>query len=242
MACYILLDTETTGHGDEDRICQLAFITLKGRSVEVHNSLCKPPLAIKYEAMAVHHITEEMVEDKPSYALCDAARILDDLNAPENVLIIQNAPFDLGMLEKEGFVWKGKLIDTLRCMKHLEPELSSHGLQFLRYAKGFYKEEESIQQEMGLASIQAHDALGDVIVLRQLMSYLVAKVDRDIERLIALTQAPILYRTFRFGKYKDREIAEIAREDAGYLRWMLEKMDNLDDDMRYTLKQALGTL
>jgi len=141
MAKYILLDTETTGVEEKDRICQLAFLVLDKSDIKSYDSLCKPPLPINYWAMSVHNITNEDVEDKPSFENCESALKLDELNSEENILIIQNAPFDLGMLKKEGFEWRGKLIDTLRCIKHLEPEHESHSLQYLRYALGFYKDE-----------------------------------------------------------------------------------------------------
>ena len=58
--------------------------------------------------------------------------------------------------------------------------------------------------------------------------------------MVDLTNTPILVKTFRFGKHKGKELAQVAREDAGYLRWMLSSMDNLDDDMRYSINTVLG--
>ena len=61
---FIFLDTETTGTEKEDRLCQLAYKTEKG---EIINQLFKPPLPIAIEPMCVHHITNEMVADKPAF-------------------------------------------------------------------------------------------------------------------------------------------------------------------------------
>lgn len=238
MAKFILLDTETTGTEEKDRICQLAFVVLDKNETESYDSLCKPPLPIGYFAMSVHNITNEDVEGKPPFKECESAIKLNELNSEENILVIQNAPFDLGMLKKEGFEWKGKLIDTLRCIKHLEPEHESHSLQYLRYALGFYKEEKELAQKFGI-EIKAHDALGDVIVLNILMKYLVSKVDRDINRLVELTQEPILYETMTFGKYKKKRFEEIAKTDRQYLEWAMKSMD-LDSDMRYTINHYLN--
>jgi DNA polymerase III epsilon subunit-like protein len=239
MAKFILLDTETTGTDPEDRICQLAFIALEGKESTVYNDYCKAPLDIKYGAMAIHHITNEMIADAPLYWDCEAAIALDSYNEEENILIIQNAPFDLGMLKKEGFEWNGKVIDTLRVIKHLEPDLDSHALQYLRYAKDFYLEEGAICKAMDLI-LQPHDALSDVVVLKQLMSYLVKKVDRNIDELVQLTKKPILYKKMRFGKHKDEPLEEVAKTDPGYLNRALKNMDNLDDDLRYSLNFYLG--
>lgn len=240
MARFILLDTETTGVEEEDRICQLAFLILDKNGMEAHESLCRPPLPISLKAMSIHHITNEMLEDKPPFAECESGKKLEELNKEENILIIQNAPFDLGMLAKEGFEWKGQLIDTLRCIKHLEPNHESHALQYLRYALGFYKEEEAIAQELGVA-IKAHDALGDVIVLNLLMKYLVRKVDRDINRLVELTNTPILYETITFGaKYKRGEdrYEDIVKTDRRYLEWAMNNLA-LDDDVKYSIRHWL---
>ncbi len=61
---YIFLDTETTGIEKEYRLCQLAYKTETG---EIVNELFKPSLLIAIEAMSIHHITNEMVEDKPAF-------------------------------------------------------------------------------------------------------------------------------------------------------------------------------
>jgi len=238
MKKYIILDTETTGKDEEDRIIQLAFLVVDKNEKRAVESFCKAPVDIKYEAMAVHHIVPQMIEDKPSFGECEAAKILNELNNEENILVIQNAQFDLKMLKKEGFEWKGALIDTLRCAKHLLPEIDKHGLQYLRYRLGFYKEEKSLSNEFGV-DIKAHDALGDVIVLYSLMKYLVNKADRDIKKLIDLTNTPVLCQKIPFGKYKNQNIKDIAQNDPSYLQWAIKSMDNLDEDMRYSMEYYL---
>ena len=241
MAQFILLDTETTGIEENDRICQLAFLLMDKNGMQAHESLCKPPLPISLKAMSIHHITNEMVADKPSFWESESGKKLAELNKEENILVIQNAPFDLGMLAREGFEWKGQLIDTLRCIKHLEPHLESHALQYLRYALGFYKEEGAIAEQLGV-EIKAHDALGDVIVLNLLMKYLVAKVERNISRLVELTNTPILYETITFGaKYKRGEdrYEDLVKKDRQYLEWAMNNLA-LDDDVKYSITHYLN--
>lgn len=240
----IILDTETTGTGERDRICQLSFLVaqrvLVGCEIEaVHNNLCRPPLPIGYGAMAVHHITNEQVEKKPSCTETAAFQVLETLNNATNVLVIQNAPFDLAMLSKEGFAPRCALIDTLRCLKHLYPDLESHALQYVRYAFGLYKSEQREAKKFGIR-IAAHDALGDVLILKLLLDELLK--EHSVEALITLTGRPIRYETFKFGKYKGTKIEEIAQNDPGYLEWMLTPKENeepLDADWRYTLNLAL---
>ncbi len=241
---FVILDTETTGAEEKDRICQLAFIVAKPQLVgseidEVHEDLCKPPLPISYGAMAVHHITNEMVQKKPTCTETKSWKRLMELNVPDNILVIQNAPFDLAMLEKEGFASKMRLIDTLRCLRHLYPDMEAHGLQYARYAFSLYKSEKKEAKSIGL-KIQAHDALGDVLVLKLLLDFLL--LEHTPEELVALTAKPIIYKTFRFGKYRGEKIVDVAKKDPGYIEWLLtekESQESLDEDWRQTLEKAL---
>ena len=241
---FVMLDTETTGAGPSDRLCQIAFLVAQnGADLTLHQDLCKPPLPIGAGAMAVHHITPEMVENAPEYAACESAAVLADLNDGENILVIHNAPFDVGMLQREGVAWKGAVIDTLRCARHLI-ESESHALQYLRYQLGLYREEPAIADRLGVA-IAAHDAVGDVVVLYLLMQHLLAQVGKSaagIEQLITLSSQPVLIKRFRFGKHKGMAFEEVARSDPGYLDWLLKaemQKSEPDEDLRYTLQHYL---
>jgi DNA polymerase-3 subunit epsilon/exodeoxyribonuclease X len=57
MAKYVLLDTETTGADEKDRIIQLGYIVLEGSDVKVYNEFCSSEVPISYRAMEVHGIT-----------------------------------------------------------------------------------------------------------------------------------------------------------------------------------------
>ena len=244
MPAYILFDTETTGNGENDRIIQVgAMIVHDKEHIEIFDELCSTDVPISLEAMEVHNITPEAIADKPPFEKTEFAARLNELNDPRNYLIAHNISFDLGMLEKEGFRNRCKRIDTVRCARHLLPDLPAHRLQYLRYALGLYRQEEEEAEKLGV-SIKAHDAIGDVLVMKLLLSYLVNEVKKrfpgthPMEKLVSLTQTPVLIKTFKFGKYKERSIEEISREDLGYLQWMYNNLD-LDEDMRYTLKQYL---
>jgi len=240
MAKYIILDTETTGTGETDRVIQLGFIVLGVNPIEVHNEFNSSDTPINFGAMEVHGITPDLLEGKPSCTETSAYKRLLELNTPDNYLIIHNAPFDIKMLEKEGFSTQMQVIDTLRVAKHVLPDEEAHRLQYFRYKMELYKEEEAEADKLGIV-VKAHDAIGDVLVLKLLLSKLRETVqvqfpsENPVEKMVELTKTPILVKMFRFGKHKGKELAEVAREDAGYLRWMLTSMDNLDDDMRYSI-------
>ncbi len=239
MTHYILFDTETTGNQEEDRIIQVGALILYGKEVEVYDELCLAPKEISIEAMEVHHITPDIIAQKPLYSETAFAKRLDALNQPQNYLIAHNIKFDLGMVEKEGFDNKYQLIDTVRCAKHLYPELPYHRLQYLRYALALYEDEKEEASKAGV-TIKAHEAIGDVLILKLLLSKLRQRCEEQfpeakvMDKLVVLTNTPVLMQTFKFGKYKGREIQDIAHEDAGYLKWMRKNLE-LDEDLAYTL-------
>ena len=246
MAKFVLLDTETTGAGDNDRIIQLGYMVLDGKKVEVYNDLCSAEVPIGYGAMEVHGITPDMIEGKPECTQTNAFQTLHELNTPENVLIIHNAPFDLGMLAKENFTSQMRLIDTLRCARHLFEDEESHRLQYFRYRFGLYKIEQAEADALGIV-VKAHDAIGDVLVLKLFLTELRKRLQErfegvnPIDKMVELTQTPVFYtRPLKFGKYKGKTLSEIAEADKGYLTWMLGNMDSLDEDMRYSIGRVLG--
>ena len=245
MAQYILFDTETTGNQEEDRIIQIGAMVVHSKDkVDVYDELCSTVLPIKIEAMAVHNITPELIENKPPYSQTKFASMLNAANNMENYLIAHNMPFDLGMLQKEGFVPNIKLIDTLRVARHLIKEDHSKALQYLRYKLELYKKEEAEAKKYNI-TIKAHDAIGDVLVMKLLLSYLVQLCKAQfpginpMEKMVELTKTPIFVETFKFGKYKGRSIEEVCDEDIGYINWMMDSMD-LDEDMKYTLDRIMG--
>jgi len=244
MAAYVLFDTETTGTQTQDRIIQVGAMVVHGRdNIEVFDELCSAPVPITLEAMEIHNITPDVIESQPSYEETNFAKKIAELNKEENYLIAHNISFDLGMLEKEGFENHYTLIDTLRCSKHLLDNMPYHRLQYLRYALELYKTEGVEASKLGIG-IKAHDALGDVLVMKLLLSKLVALAKskeptrNPMETLATLTQTPVLLKTFKFGKHKGKEISQVVREDSGYIKWMQKNMD-LDEDMMHTLEYYL---
>jgi DNA polymerase-3 subunit epsilon/exodeoxyribonuclease X len=241
---YILLDTETTGTSENDRVIQLGYIVLGGKEIEVYNEFCSCDVPINFAAMEVHGITQEMIKDKPTCKELGAYKRLLELNTPQNYIIIHNAPFDLTMLEKEGFDTKMKVIDTLRVAKHILPDEEAHRLQYFRYKMEIYKDEKKEADKLGI-EVKAHDAIGDVLILKLFLSKLRKLIENKfpdenpVEKMVDLTNTPILIKIFKFGKHKGKTLAEVAKDDASYLRWMLQSMDNLDDDLRYSINLAL---
>lgn len=235
----IFLDVETTGVEPKDRICALGSVAEEASGITTHADLVKPPLKIRPDAMAVHHITNEAVAGSPAFMQSSTAQWLQQCNIPENVLVGHNVGFDLTMLQKEGLVWQGGFVDTLKCARHLMPECDQYGLQYLRYELGLYKKEAAEAEALGI-DLRAHDALADAYQVRRLYGYLLEMA--DAERLQTLTTEPVLITKFSFGKHKGRYIEEVAMHDRGYLEWMLNEMFDMDEDLRYSVEYFLRTL
>ncbi|WP_370678555.1 DNA polymerase III subunit epsilon [Comamonas sp. GB3 AK4-5] len=103
MSRLIVLDTETTGLSavDGDRIVELGCVELVNRKLTGNNLhlYFNPERDSHEEALRVHGLTTEFLRDKPKFA--EKARdILAYLQGADEV-IIHNAPFDVGFLNKE---------------------------------------------------------------------------------------------------------------------------------------------
>ena len=98
----IFLDTETTGLSPEqgDRIVEIGCVELVNRKLTGSNKhfYVNPGRDSHEEALKVHGITTEFLRDKPKFeAVVD--ELMDFIRGAE--IIIHNAPFDIGFLNKE---------------------------------------------------------------------------------------------------------------------------------------------
>jgi len=235
MRKYIFLDTETTGKDEIDRIVQLSYFVydISSELPTIYDDYCNPEIKIPYIAMETHHITNEFIENKPHIKDTKAYRVLEELNDENNIMIIHNAPFDIGMLKKEDFEWRGKIIDTLKCSKHLLPDMESFRLTYLRYALEIYKEEEIEAKKLGIEIKYAHDAVTDILLLKLLFNKLMGLIDRKVSRLIELSSKNVILSKINFGKYSGKSFQEIKLLDNKYLEWLSK--NSTDEDVLYTI-------
>lgn len=89
---WAILDTETTGLSCAE-IVEVTIIDIEGNPLI--NTLVKPKIPIPIEAINIHGITNEMVENAPTFP-----DIYADLSTicKENKLLIYNADFDVSIL------------------------------------------------------------------------------------------------------------------------------------------------
>ncbi len=102
MSRQIILDTETTGLEPEEghNIIEIGCVEMVGRKLtgNTYHQYIKPDREVDAEAMDVHGITNEFLQDKPKFAAV-MSEFLDFVRGAE--LIIHNAAFDIGFLNKE---------------------------------------------------------------------------------------------------------------------------------------------
>ena len=241
MKKIIFLDTETTGNElKKDFLCQLAYKTTD----ETFCELYKPPIQIPPEASAVHHITNKMVADKKSFKESDEYKKIKTLIESSNsVMIAHNAKFDYEIIKKEGII-PPNVICTLRVARAQDKNniIPQYRLQYLRYYLDIDIEAE------------AHDALGDVLVLEKLYERLLDKIMKEngvseeeaVKKMIEISSRPSIMNMFNFGKYNGKTVAEVVQMDRGYLEWMLTQKEQnnseTEEDWIYTLKHYLGKL
>jgi DNA polymerase III subunit epsilon len=126
----IFLDTETTGLSPDngDRIIEIGCVELVARKLTGNNKhfYLNPERDSHEDALKVHGISNEFLKDKPRFGVI-AQELLEYLNGAE--IIIHNAPFDVGFLNKELEICGqhpitahvSKITDSLMMAKELYP-------------------------------------------------------------------------------------------------------------------------
>ncbi len=236
----IFFDTETTGNEPKkDLLCQLAYKIGEESFCELY----KPGIPIPPEASAITHITNKMVADKQAFQESSEYKNIKELFEDKNsVVVAHNAKFDIAIMDNEK-IYPSNFICTLRVARALDKEnvIPQYKLQYLRYYLDIDIEAE------------AHDALGDVLVLEKLFERLIAKIMKEdnlneeeaVAKMIEISSKPSMMNLFSFGKHNGKTVAEVARIDPGYLDWMLtqkEQNPENEEDWIYTLRHHLGRL
>lgn len=98
----VVLDTETTGINplDGHRIIEIGCVEMIDRKLTGNNFhvYINPQREVEQEAIDVHGITNEFLQDKPKFTEI-AEAFIDYISGAE--LVIHNAPFDIGFMDHE---------------------------------------------------------------------------------------------------------------------------------------------
>ncbi|MEF9677700.1 exodeoxyribonuclease X [Pectobacterium aroidearum] len=214
-----VIDTETTSF--EGGIVEIASVDIvDGVICNPMSDLVRPPEAIGFEAMAIHHITEDMVAAAPLISEVIGKYLGAD------AYVAHNAAFDKSKLPQIDSPW----ICTMKLARKLFPEHASHSNQYLRYSLGLKPEVPE--------GLYAHRALYDCYVTAELLIYMGRAAQWTMREMREITNSPSLLHAMRFGKHKGKTFAELSKEDPGYLRWLIGS--DMDEDIKHTAKHWLS--
>lgn len=222
---FVCLDCEFTGLDPEkDRIIEVAVALFNGTTVfEQYETLIDPECVISEESIAIHHITQDMVQGKPRIGdiLPDLLKFIGN-----HTLIGHGINFDILWLIQAAqrlnipcTLHKNRFLDTLR-MARLYGESPINSLDFLR-------------QHFNIEPEGAHRAMSDVLVNMEVFKKLSKRYKRT-EELFELLSHPILLRTMPLGKHKGRPMKEVPIE---YLMWAANK--DFDQDLLFSIRSEI---
>lgn len=131
----IVLDTETTGLDyTKEKMVEFAGVRLEnGKVKDEFQTLINPQQHIRKSSIAIHGITQEMVQDAPTEAEI-MPKILEFIG--DYPIVAHNCIFDYSYLNEASLRTTGKKlenerIDTQYMFKEVYPEMESHGLDAL---------------------------------------------------------------------------------------------------------------
>jgi len=231
-----VVDVESTGMAPPAEIIETGYcdvvVTIEGdvKSFAIfkgHATLWGSSAPIPIEAMAVHHITDQMIAGLPllvssvlkSVITCDHGQ-----GAPM-FLCAHQAAFEQQWITGDhdgGVRW----IDTYKCALRLLPDSPSHSNQALRYYLGLDLSEED--------SMPPHRALPDAFVTAHILVEMLKTT--SVKDLVAMTLQPRYFATCPMGKHKNKPWAELPHD---YLTWML-RAEDIDADIKAAAKEEIA--
>lgn len=174
----IVLDTETTGLDyTKEKMVEFAGIRLEnGKVKDTFQTLINPKQHIRKSSIAIHGITQDMVEDAPTENDV-MPKILEFIG--DYPIVAHNAIFDYTFLNEASLRVTGKgienpRIDTQQMFKEVYPELESHGLEAL--TNKFNVELNNHHRAMA-------DAMGLALAYPKLKKLYLQKYDWEVKQL-----------------------------------------------------------
>jgi DNA polymerase III epsilon subunit family exonuclease len=192
---YVVFDLETTGRDPSScGVVEIAAVKVeKGEIVDEFQSLVNPGMPIEDEAMAVHHITEEML---------DGALPVEDVLPKfiefigENLIIAHN-----------GYAFDFKIIDRLT-IRPGRKRLPNVRYDSLVLARNLYADEsnsiDALSERMQIDAGTRHRALDDVIVLHKIFQRML----KDMRSMEQKTQYEELCEQVALGNIIENQLKE----------------------------------
>jgi DNA polymerase-3 subunit epsilon len=191
---YVVFDLETTGlrPADGDEVVSIAGVRIvNGRilTTETFERLVNPGRPIPEASVRFHGISDEMVRDKPPFAMVvPAFRRF----AADAVLVAHQAAFDITFLYRaaEGVSFDQPVVDTLLLSAHLYPTETDHSL-------------DAIAARLGLDVVARHSAVHDALLAAAILLRLLDRCEEvgitRLGQLIAATDMTGQLRAHQHG-------------------------------------------
>ncbi|MBI3563844.1 MAG: 3'-5' exonuclease [Elusimicrobia bacterium] len=242
-----VFDLEATGTDVmQDRIVDVCVLRREPDGTEtVFSSLVDPGVPIPPEATAVHKITDAMVSGQPT--IKDLAPKLLDLFHGADISGFNAAKYDIPLLTNElkraGYDWPAdgrRVVDSFTIFQRKERRDLTAAYKF--YCKkdlsGAHRAEADVRAALEVLFAQVDhyaDLPKDVAGLAAFCSAVdPSRVDADGKFAWKNGEA-----AFTFGnKHKGKTLREVAQQDPGYLRWMVDK-GNFGPDTVRVVREAL---
>lgn len=224
----IILDTEThTLNGQPIEIAYAPIDVQNGKLTldksKLFDQLYSVDEPISFAAMAVHHILESDLLNKPHYSSFT-------LPPDTQYIIGHNIDYDIRAIEKCGVNTSSiKAICTLALARRVWPDAEAHNISALIYmiSKGSEKAREMIKK--------AHRADMDIILTANILMHIVHQLNiNSMEELYAASEDARIPRSINFGKHRGTNIVDLP---ADYIQWLL-RQDDLDPYLRKALENV----
>ncbi len=225
----IFFDLETTGTNiTHDRIVELSLIKVyPDGHTESKTRRLNPEMHIPAEATAVHHITDEMVKNEPTFRQISKALLA--IFEGCDIAGFNSNKFDVPLLIEE-FGRAGLNFEVA-------------GRRFVDVQNIFHKMEQrtlvaAYKFYCGKNLEDAHSALADTqatyeVLMSQLDRY--SELENDVEKLAEFSKsgrnvdlaARIVLNdkdepVFNFGKHKGQPVKEVFRREPSFYSWMMQ--------------------
>lgn len=226
----VIFDLETTGRNiSSDKIITLALIKIlhDGKGVKKEEYYFDPEMPIGKEATSIHGIENDHVVGRPKFR--EKAQEIYDLFSNSYYSGFNVMSYDLPILRRE-FVRVGMdfdydlkhIVDAKEVYKFMAPRTLSSAYEYYCW-----------KEHKGTAGAMKDAEVAGEILLRQLEKYqevrdwqFLNNIHRVDENFVNNENNRKFYwqhgeTYFTFTKYRGKRVAQIAKEDPDYLRWML---------------------
>ena len=223
---FVCFDCEATGlDANQDRIVEIACARFTFQQIlDQFESLVNPEVEIPQSSIMIHHITQDMVNDKP--------RIQDVLG--QVLDLIGNYPivghgvnYDIDIVASScqrnniaTTIRQNPTIDTLR-LARLYGQSPTNSLEVLR-------------QHFNIKAEGAHRAMSDVVVNIQVFKYLSTRF-KNLQQIQECLEKPIFMKTMPLGKHKGRLLKDLPLD---YILWAANQ--SFDRDLLFSLRSEVN--